>query len=109
MGYGIIEYAHYDDYKYAVDYLDGKQIKTEDGRKKILRFIKGDQLPAVEAHIAKNGMPKQEQEEQTNRANGDGMEVDSPRSPRHSPTRGGPWGPSSAYSPHRQPQQGPPA
>ena len=59
--YGIIEYAHYDDYKYALDYLDGRPYKNKnDGQEIQLRFIKGDQLLSVERHVSEN-TPKDEQ------------------------------------------------
>eukprot|EP01084_Bolivina_argentea_P287947 494141_1 len=63
--YGIIEYAHYDDYKYALDYLDGKQWKTNDGNIETLRFIKGDQLLSVERYMTEK-RPKEFEKAKTN-------------------------------------------
>lgn len=107
--YGIVEYAHYDDYKYALDYLDGKEIKTADGRTKTLRWIKAEQLAAVEAHVSENGLPKQEQDEPK-------TDYESRRethSAVHSNTASGPpppthHGTAAGYPPHGPPPTMPP-
>ena len=50
--YGVIEFAHYEDYKYALEYLDGTQLRVQGEDTKTLRFIKADELPSVERHVA---------------------------------------------------------
>eukprot|EP01083_Nonionella_stella_P023436 64836_1 len=58
--YGVIEYAQYEEYKFALEYLDGKQFKMNDGSATTLRFIKADQLMSVGRHVAQHG-PKNKQ------------------------------------------------
>ena len=45
---GIIEYAHYDDYKYAIDYIDGRKFKGN-----IIRILANKNYINLENQIAK--------------------------------------------------------
>ncbi len=81
-----------------MDYLDGKQWKTNDGNIETLRFIKGDQLLSVERYITEK-RPKEFEKAKTNFA------------PMQHPT--GPMGhnvppPNQPYPPPNQPYTYPP-
>lgn len=110
--YGIIEYAHYDDYKFALDYLDGRMykikkpntIKTENGddenkddktEQVQLRFIKGDELLSVERYYAENSL-KDEQKTNMNYMGGIGTTTGGPPPPNHRP-------PPPGYNPQQRP------
>ena len=55
---GIIEYAHYDDYKFAIDYIDGKKFKGN-----ILRILANKNFMNLENQIIKKQNEIQMQKE----------------------------------------------
>merc|ERR1712129_258164 len=74
--YGVIEYASYEDYKFCIDYLDGKQMQFDNAiGVKTLRFVKAEKLAQIEKHVQKKQvaqpkpvypptMPTQQQQQQ---------------------------------------------